>query len=98
VLTTGLGFRCPSCGGTDNEVKDSRLGDNYIRRRRKCAACGMRVTTVEVIVANTGPQQGTPESVFRAMQVRDTLDALPADKRTLVLDVLALAAGKEVQW
>lgn len=35
------------CGG-DSNVIDSRHTDKAIRRRRKCVACGLRWTTLEV--------------------------------------------------
>lgn len=42
-------MRCPFCGNTDTQVKDSRPTDDHasIRRRRYCAACGSRFTTFE---------------------------------------------------
>ncbi len=42
-------MRCPFCGHEDTQVKDSRPSDDgsAIRRRRSCAACGQRFTTVE---------------------------------------------------
>ncbi len=42
-------MRCPYCGDTDTQVKDSRPAeDNHsIRRRRSCTACGGRFTTFE---------------------------------------------------
>ena len=42
-------MRCPFCGDTDTQVKDSRpTEDNTaIRRRRLCTACGSRFTTFE---------------------------------------------------
>ena len=41
--------RCPSCGGLDDKVVDSRLADEgaAIRRRRECVTCGRRFTTYE---------------------------------------------------
>jgi transcriptional repressor NrdR len=41
--------RCPFCGEADSQVKDSRPTEdgNSIRRRRFCAGCGQRFTTVE---------------------------------------------------
>lgn len=44
-------MKCPSCGGLDNKVIDSRLtkeGD-MIRRRRECVRCQRRFTTYERI-------------------------------------------------
>lgn len=42
-------MRCPFCGNSDTQVKDSRpTEDNAsIRRRRFCPACGSRFTTFE---------------------------------------------------
>ena len=44
-------MRCPFCGNTDTQVKDSRPTDDNaaIRRRRFCPACGSRFTTFERI-------------------------------------------------
>jgi len=40
---------CPFCGHDDTQVKDSRPSDDgsAIRRRRNCANCGQRFTTIE---------------------------------------------------
>ena len=42
-------MRCPFCGHTDTQVKDSRPAEDHvaIRRRRFCPACGDRFTTYE---------------------------------------------------
>lgn len=42
-------MRCPFCGNTDTQVKDSRPAEDHvaIRRRRSCTACGGRFTTYE---------------------------------------------------
>ncbi len=42
-------MRCPFCGHEDTQVKDSRPAEDgaAIRRRRFCASCGQRFTTVE---------------------------------------------------
>lgn len=42
-------MRCPFCGNSDTQVKDSRpTEDNAtIRRRRSCPGCGSRFTTFE---------------------------------------------------
>ena len=42
-------MRCPFCGHTDTQVKDSRPTEDHaaIRRRRSCPACGARFTTFE---------------------------------------------------
>ena len=42
-------MRCPYCGSTTTQVKDSRPSEDHttIRRRRVCADCGGRFTTFE---------------------------------------------------
>jgi transcriptional repressor NrdR len=42
-------MRCPFCGHEDTQVKDSRPNDDgaSIRRRRVCAGCAQRFTTIE---------------------------------------------------
>ena len=42
-------MRCPFCGHTDTQVKDSRPTEEHhaIRRSRFCPACGSRFTTFE---------------------------------------------------
>ncbi len=42
-------MRCPYCGNTDTQVKDSRPTEDVsaIRRRRVCPGCGGRFTTFE---------------------------------------------------
>lgn len=42
-------MRCPFCGSTDTQVKDSRPAEDgvAVRRRRECTRCGVRFTTYE---------------------------------------------------
>ncbi|WP_438521850.1 NrdR family transcriptional regulator, partial [Enterobacter hormaechei] len=42
-------MRCPFCGGSDTQVKDSRPSEDgsSIRRRRVCPDCAGRFTTFE---------------------------------------------------
>lgn len=44
-------MRCPFCGNSDTQVRDSRPTEEEaaIRRRRQCLACGGRFTTFERI-------------------------------------------------
>ena len=44
-------MRCPFCGCTDSQVKDSRPSEDFssIRRRRQCPECGGRFTTFEYV-------------------------------------------------
>lgn len=48
----GRGLACAKCGHCRSEVLDSRgtVGGDRIRRRRVCASCGHRWTTMEVAV------------------------------------------------
>ena len=53
-------MRCPYCGSTNTQVKDSRPSEDHttIRRRRICADCIGRFTTFErstVIVGFPSP-------------------------------------------
>jgi transcriptional repressor NrdR len=59
-------MRCPFCGNTDTQVKDSRPAEDHaaIRRRRLCPACAGRFTTYErvqlrdlVIVKKNGKRE-----------------------------------------
>ena len=42
-------MKCPFCGKSDTQVKDSRdtVDETAIRRRRECPDCGGRFTTYE---------------------------------------------------
>lgn len=59
-------MRCPFCGNTDTQVKDSRPAEDHvaIRRRRFCPSCGGRFTTYErvqlrdlVVVKKSGKRE-----------------------------------------
>ena len=54
------GIACPACGSDRLVVMDSRPTLKTVRRRRKCAGCGKRVTTLERIY--DGP---IPDSIDR---------------------------------
>lgn len=45
-------MNCPACGSTDTRVVDSRLGGEgfAVRRRRECAGCQNRFSTMEEMV------------------------------------------------
>lgn len=45
-------MRCPKCTSVEDKVVDSRIGKEgtTIRRRRECAECGHRFTTLEHLV------------------------------------------------
>ncbi len=40
-------MRCPYCDHDESRVTDSREATDGVRRRRECARCGLRFTTVE---------------------------------------------------
>jgi transcriptional repressor NrdR len=44
-------MKCPFCGAADTSVLESRTVDDgsSIRRRRECAKCGKRFTTLEAV-------------------------------------------------
>lgn len=45
------GLTCPNCGARSlDETLDSRQRAGHVRRRKRCAACGERATTIEVVV------------------------------------------------
>lgn len=47
-------MRCPYCDHDDSRVTDSRDASDGIKRRRECARCGLRFTTLERVF--TGAQ------------------------------------------
>ncbi len=72
-------MRCPFCGHDDTQVKDSRPAEDgaAIRRRRFCASCGQRFTTVErvqlrelVVVKSDGRRVPfEPEKLSRSIRI-----------------------------
>lgn len=46
-------MRCPYCSYRDSRVTDSRASGDGIRRRRECARCGERFTTLEAVQLST---------------------------------------------
>jgi len=72
-------MRCPFCGHDDTQVKDSRPAEDgaAIRRRRFCASCGQRFTTVErvqlrelTVVKNDGRRVPfEPEKLSRSIRI-----------------------------
>ncbi|KAB7615340.1 transcriptional repressor NrdR [Amylibacter sp. SFDW26] len=77
-------MRCPFCGNTDTQVKDSRPAEDHaaIRRRRLCPSCGGRFTTYErvqlrdlVVIKKNGKREDfdrdkLARSIRMAMQKR----------------------------
>lgn len=72
-------MRCPFCGGSETQVKDSRSSedDTAIRRRRICSSCGGRFTTFErvqlrelMVVKRTGRRVPFDrEKLMRSVQI-----------------------------
>ena len=68
-------MKCPFCGNADTQVIDSRAADegDFIRRRRRCAACDRRFTTYEraelampAVVKRNGSRHEYDSSKLRA--------------------------------
>ena len=60
-------MHCPFCREPDSRVVDSRATDDgsAIRRRRQCATCGRRFTTVETPSLNIVKRSGASEPFSR---------------------------------
>ncbi|WP_132993556.1 transcriptional regulator NrdR [Gordonia zhaorongruii] len=60
-------MRCPFCKNDDTRVVDSRVADDglAIRRRRSCAECGRRFSTVETAVLSVVKRNGVTEPFSR---------------------------------
>lgn len=79
-------MKCPSCGGDDLAVKDSRQTDDEVRRRRTCTACGVRYATVERIVdVYTPAPPGRPAGEPKPVRVKKEKQvSIKAEKRASV--------------
>jgi transcriptional repressor NrdR len=60
-------MHCPFCRSDDSRVVDSRLADDgsAVRRRRQCASCQRRFTTIEVAALNVVKRSGVVEPFRR---------------------------------
>ena len=81
-------MRCPFCRHGDSRVIDSREVDDgqAIRRRRSCAACGRRFTTVEEAVLAVVKRSGVTEPFSRdkvVTGVRRACQGRPVDEDAL---------------
>ena len=82
--TKGLVVHCPYCRHSDSRVLDSREADEgrAIRRRRSCAACGRRFTTMEeailVVVKRSGVREPFSRTKIEA-GVRKACQGRPAN-------------------
>lgn len=81
-------MRCPFCGESDTQVKDSRPTDDgsAIRRRRFCPGCGQRFTTVERVqlrdltVLKSGHRREVFDRDKLARSIRVALNKRPVDE------------------
>lgn len=81
-------MRCPFCRNSDSRVVDSREVDDgqVIRRRRSCAQCGRRFTTVENAVLAVVKRSGVTEPFSRdkvVLGVRRACQGRPVDEDAL---------------
>lgn len=65
-------MRCPFCRNEDTKVIDSRVADegSAIRRRRSCADCGRRFSTMESAVLSVVKRNGVSEPFSREKVMR----------------------------
>ncbi len=72
---TESGIRCATCGSCDNKVLRTTASNDYVVRRRKCLACGARITTSEREL-HTPPATGSGLVQLSIGQIRASLDLL----------------------
>ncbi|MFZ4553893.1 MAG: transcriptional repressor NrdR [Betaproteobacteria bacterium] len=93
-------MRCPFCGESDTQVVDSRASDDgsSIRRRRRCAACDRRFSTVETselrlpqVVKGNGQRQEFDRDKLR------TAFARALHKRPVPAELVDAAIAEVVQ-
>ncbi len=87
-------MRCPYCRHSDSRVVDSREFDDgaAIRRRRSCADCGRRFTTVEVASLSVVKRSGATEPFSREKVLSGVRKACQG--RPVTEDDLALLAQR----
>ena len=90
-------MRCPFCAAIEDKVVDTRPsdGDQVIRRRRECIACGRRFTTyerIDEILPLVVKKDGRREPFDRAKILSGLKKA--CSKRPVPVEVLESAADK----
>lgn len=84
-------MRCPFCGNTDTQVKDSRPAEDHvaIRRRRNCPACAGRFTTYErvqlrdlVVVKKNGKREDFDRDKL-ARSIRIAMQKRPVEQERI---------------
>ncbi|WP_309080008.1 transcriptional regulator NrdR [Zhihengliuella sp.] len=85
-------MHCPYCRHSDSRVVDSRLTEDgsAIRRRRQCAECGRRFTTVETASLSVIKRSGVAEPFSRAKVINGVRKACQG--RPVTDDDLAVLA------
>lgn len=83
-------MRCPYCRSADSRVTDSREIEegSAIRRRRSCAHCGRRFTTLEIATLSVLKRSGVTEPFRREKViagVRKACQGRPVDEDSLAL-------------
>jgi transcriptional repressor NrdR len=91
-------MRCPFCAIEETQVKDSRPSDDKlsIRRRRFCAECNSRFTTIEriqlkdlmVIKRNGEKKPFDRDKIFRAIKVALRKRSVAEDKLEMMVNSL----------
>ena len=94
-------MRCPFCRHSDSRVVDSREVDEgqVIRRRRSCAECSRRFTTVEEAVLAVVKRSGVTEPFSRekvVIGVRRACQGRPVDEDALLQQTLPATGAAEV--
>lgn len=89
-------MHCPFCKHTDTRVLDSRVADEggAIRRRRVCAKCEKRFTTVELMQLVVKKRSGATEPFNREKAIRGVRKACKG--RPVSDDALA-CLGQQVE-
>ncbi|QRY63918.1 transcriptional repressor NrdR [Gordonia sp. PDNC005] len=87
-------MRCPFCKNDDTRVVDSRVADDglAIRRRRSCAECGRRFSTVEAAVLSVVKRNGITEPFSREKVMKGVRRACQG--RSVDEDALAKLASQ----
>ncbi|WP_161896248.1 transcriptional regulator NrdR [Gordonia spumicola] len=87
-------MRCPFCKNDDTRVVDSRVADDglAIRRRRSCAECGRRFSTVEAAVLSVVKRNGVTEPFSREKVMKGVRRACQG--RSVTEDALAKLASQ----
>lgn len=85
-------MQCPFCRHPDSRVVDSRVTDDgaAIRRRRQCANCSKRFTTLETTALNVVKRSGVVEPFSRSKVISGVRKACQG--RPVTDDDLAMLA------